>query len=239
MRFNRIALVAGLLALGVAACGDSVEIVQPAPEPPPPPVTATMLPVSASVVIGNSTVFAVNVSGGVVGDAASWTCASSNTGVATASNASVGCQATGVAAGSATITATVTKSGETVNVGAQLTVTEEETGDPAFVSVRSITGEGNTTPRNGLRGRVDVEITVERGDRELERLSLLVDGTEVAFESFVGGHMPMPAADDAAAQQAPFQVQLSFRSHDHDPQTGTPVYAKRRAHDLRGTRGRG
>ena len=46
MKLKRFSLVAGVLALGVAACGDDVEIVQPTPEPPPPPppVEATMAP---------------------------------------------------------------------------------------------------------------------------------------------------------------------------------------------------
>ena len=81
----RSALMAGLVALGVAACGDDVEVVSPAPPVTPPPVTATMTPSSASVAVGNSVVFAVGASGGVAGDAASWSCASSNTGIATAS----------------------------------------------------------------------------------------------------------------------------------------------------------
>ena len=54
-----------------------------------------MAPSSASVAVGNSVVFAVNASGGVAGDAASWTCASSNTGIATVSVVSAGCQADG------------------------------------------------------------------------------------------------------------------------------------------------
>ena len=171
MRFNRFALVAGVLALGVAACGDDVQVVEPTPPqpPPPPPVTATMAPASASVAVGNSVVFAVNASGGVAGEAASWTCASSNTGIATVTSTSAGCSATGVAAGDVTITASVTKSGETVNVGAQLTVTSDEEpaappGDPAFVLIQTITGEGNSDV-SGLNGRVSVQVGVERGDR--------------------------------------------------------------------------
>ena len=125
MRLNRFSLVAGILALGVAACGDDVEVVQPTPPqpPPPPPLQASMTPASAEVEVGSSVVFAVNASGGVVGEAASWTCASSNTGIATVTQTSTGCQATGVAAGGVTITANVSKSGETANVGSQLTVT--------------------------------------------------------------------------------------------------------------------
>ena len=133
MRFNRFALVAGVLALGVAACGDDVQVVEPTPPAPPPPpaLSASMAPASAEVMVGSSVVFAVNVSGGVAGEASSWSCASSNTGIATVSVTSAGCQATGVAAGGVTITATVSKGNETANVGSQLTVTAPPA-PPAF-----------------------------------------------------------------------------------------------------------
>ena len=126
----RVALLLCVLFLTVGCGSESVPTQLPAvadelppPPPPPPPVTATMAPASAAVDVGNSVVFAVNASGGVPSDTASWTCAASNTGIATVSIVSAGCQATGVGLGDVTITATVTKSGETVNVGAQLTVT--------------------------------------------------------------------------------------------------------------------
>ena len=225
--------MAGLLALGAAACGDDVEIVQPTPEPPPPPppVTATMAPASAEVAVGNSVVFAVNASGGVAGDAASWTCASSNTGIATVSVTSTGCQATGVAAGGVTITASVTKSGETVNVGAQLTVTSEEVdeGDPAFILISSIKdarGDASTSPYSG---NVSVSINVERGDQELEELSLLVDGEVVDAQSFGSsmdmgmGMTPEPEDTDAAAEQAVHAFTLSFNSAEYDDH-GHPDY---------------
>ena len=223
MKLNRIALVAGVLALGVAACGDDVEIVQPTPEPPPPPppVEATMAPASASVAVGNSVVFAVNASGGVAGDAASWTCASSNTGIATVSSTSAGCSATGVAAGDVTITASVTKSGETVNVGAQLTVTSDEVvappqqGDPAFVVVAHIRGEDNTDV-DGLKGRVSVTLNVERGDQELEGLALLVDGEMVASQSFGSGMDMGMTPPDEAAEQAVHAFTMSFDSDAYD-----------------------
>ena len=221
MKLKRFSLVAGVLALGVAACGDDVEIVQPTPEPPPPPppVEATMAPASASVAVGNSVVFAVNASGGVAGDAASWTCASSNTGIATVTQTSAGCSATGVAAGDVTITASVSKSGETVNVGAQLTVTADappDAGDPAFILISSIEGEGGPGA-SALSGRVDVEVSVERGDATLEQLSVLVDGEVVASQSF-GTSMGMtPEAEDAAAEQAVHEFTFSFDSDAYEP----------------------
>ena len=221
---NRFALVAGVLALGVAACGDDVQVVEPTPPvpPPPPAVTASMAPASASVAVGNSVVFAVNASGGVAGEAASWTCASSNTGIATVSVTSAGCQATGVTAGEVTITAAVSKSGESVNVGAQLTVTsdEEPAGDPAFILISSIRGEENAG--DPLKGSVNVVVNVERGDQELEELLLLVDGEEVASQSFGGAHMAPPA--DEAAEQAVHGFTLSFDSGEYDMETGATMY---------------
>ena len=137
MRFHRFALVAGVLALGVAACGDDVQVVEPTPPPPPPPpaLSASMAPASAEVMVGSSVVFAVNVSGGAAGEASSWSCASSNTGIATVSVTSAGCQATGVAAGGVTITATVSKGNETANVGSQLTVTAPAAPPPFEASI--------------------------------------------------------------------------------------------------------
>ena len=221
--------MAGILALGVAACGDDVQVVEPTPPqpPPPPPVTATMAPASASVAVGNSVVFAVNASGGVAGEAASWTCASSNTGIATVTSTSAGCSATGVAAGDVTITASVSKSGETVNVGAQLTVTAEEVvappqaGDPAFILIKSI--NGGESPVSG--DNIKVVVGVERGDQELEELSLLVDGAVVASQSFGGGmDMGMAPPTDEPAEQAVHDFTLSFNSADYDRESGAPTY---------------
>ena len=222
MKINRFALVAGLLALGMAACGDDVQVVEPTPPvaPPPPPVEATMAPSSASVAAGNSVVFAVNASGGVAGEAASWTCASSNTGIATVSVTSTGCQATGVAAGDVTITASVSKSGETVNVGAQLTVTEyteptAQPGDPAFIILASV--KDNTENDDTLSGRVTATVNVERGDQELEEVALLVDGEVVASQSFGSDmDMGMPPPEDDAAEQAVHAFTLSFNSAGYD-----------------------
>ena len=221
-------LITGLIALVVGACGDDVQVVEPTP-PPPPPLTATMAPASATVAVGNNVVFAVNASGGAAGAQASWTCASSNTGIATASNAGAGCQATGVAAGSVTITAAVTKGSETLNVGAQLTVTEDvedivvqPPGNPAFLLVASVEGKDDTDA-SGLEGRVEVVLNVERGDQTLEMLSLLVDGAVVEFQSF-GTSMGMTPPEDEAAEQAVHAFTLAFDSHDYDRDTGAATY---------------
>ena len=92
-----------------------------------------MDPPSADVAVGSNVVFAVNASGGAADAMASWTCASSDTTIATDSVTTSGCQATGVAPGGVTITAAVTKGSETGNVGSQLTVMGPQVGDPALI----------------------------------------------------------------------------------------------------------
>ena len=233
-------LITGLIALMVGACGDDVQIVEPTP-PPTPPVTASMAPASAEVAVGNSVVFAVNASGGAAGAAATWTCASSNTGIATASTMSAGCQATGVAAGGVTITAVVTKGSETVNVGSQLTVTSDDgptqpTGQPAFILISGINNSQGATAEMPITGTVSVLVNVERGDQTLAHLDLLVDGEVVALQLF--GAAMTPADDDEAAEQAVHTFSFSLDTDGYDAENGRAGLRERRAHDLGGIVGR-
>ena len=236
MKLYRSALLmAGLLAFGVAACGDE-EVVSPTPIAPPvappvapPPVTASMDPASATVAVGNNVVFAVNASGGVAGESATWTCSSSNTGIATVSLTSTGCQVTGVVAGSVTVTAAVSKSGETVNVGAELTVVSDVLPPAtAIVTVYSILNAAGNPAVPPISGRVNVVFNLDRGNSNLYGLDLLVDGESVAHQSFTSsgmGGMAAPVDDDAAAEQAeaPFQTILSLDTHDYDVVDGVGI----------------
>ena len=225
MKLSRSALMAGLVAIGVGACGDDVQVVEPTP-PPPPPLTATMAPPSATVAVGNSVVFAVNASGGAAGAQASWTCSSSNTGIATASSTSTGCQATGIAASSVTITAVVTKGSETVNVGAELTVVSDALPpSDAIVTIYSILNPEGDPFVPPISGRVNVVVNLDRGNSSLYGLDLLVDGESVAHQSFItSGGMGMAAqADDEAAQQALVQTILSFDTDDYDEVAGIGI----------------
>ena len=226
LRFAGVALLA--LTIGVFGCGDDADPVTPVtpvapPPPPPPPLAVTMSPASAEVAVGSNVVFAINALGGAPGATASWTCASSDTAIATASVASAGCQATGVAPGGVTITATVMKGSETGNVGSQLTVMGPQVGDPAFILLASIKwgDENENTETTGLKGRVDVQANVERGDQVLEAVTLLVDGDAVASTSF--GVVAEPAIEEPAAQ-AIHAFTLSFDSDDYDLSTGSPAY---------------
>ena len=218
MKLYRSALTAGILALGVAACGDDVQVVEPAP-PPPPALQVSMNPGAATVAIGGSADYAINISGGVAGGDASWTCATSNSGIASVAVTASGCRATGVAIGGATITATVTKGSESTSVGAQISISSDAS---ASVTINSINQGG--IPAVGLiAGQLDVVLNIERGDQVLDQIDLLVDGVIVASQTFATTAAP---ADDAEAQ-AIQTVTLSFNTaaYTTDAVAGTATIA--------------
>ena len=226
LRFAGVTLLA--LTIGVFGCGDddpvapvapTVTVTVPPTTPTTPPLVVTMSPASADVAVGSNVVFAINASGGAADATASWTCASSDIAIATASVATSGCQATGVAPGGVTITAAVTKGSETGNAGSQLTVMGPQVGDPAFILIASIKDEFDET--TGLKGRVDVQVNVERGDQVLEVLTLLVAGDSVDAQNF--GVTAEPAMDEPAAQ-AIHAFTLSFDSDAYDAVTGDVGY---------------
>ena len=213
----RSALLAGLLVAGAAACGDDTQVVDVGPAPPA--LTASIAPGSETAAVGGSVVFAVSDSGGEAGAPASWTCASSDTGIATVEVVEAGCRATAIATGTATVTATVTKSGATATARAQLTVTGDAAGEPASL-IMSLPAEFEA---RALEGRVDVTLNVESGDRTLERLSLLVDGEEVAHRSFADPPAT-PPEDGAAATQAVDVFTLPLETDAYDAGTGSPQF---------------
>ena len=193
--------------------GESINVASQLTVTPPPPLTVTMSPASQTIGVGGTVVFAVSVSGGVAGEAASWTCASSDPSKATVSTTPAGCQATAVAAGGVSITATVTKGGETVNTGAGLTITED-LAEPAFVFITSVTDE--TPNDNTLSGRVSVRVDVERGDQVLERLSLLVDEDEVVSLEFGSQTIDASQTAQAVPAQAVHPFILTFDSSGYN-----------------------
>ena len=192
-----------------------------------------MTPASFTIGVGGTVVFAISVSGGAAGAEASWTCASSDPSKATASKTPAGCQATAVAAGGVTITAVVTKGGETVNKAAGLTITEDMV-EQARVFVASIKDSDEND--DVLSGRVTVTLNVEFGDQAPMQLSVLVDGVDgmVAATLPFGGSASAVAAVAVAApegeegeqeqQQAVHSFELSFNSAEYDDVTGDPTY---------------
>ncbi len=100
---NKALLALSLGALtALGACGDDVTVTAP----PPTPVTVSISPPSASMNVGESLNFAVQITGGSTTTPPTLsTCTSSNAAVATATLSGSACRVTAVSAGNATITA--------------------------------------------------------------------------------------------------------------------------------------
>lgn len=216
MKLHRNLLFAGILAFGVAACGDDVTVVEPTP-PPPPALQVQLTPSNAAVNAGEVADFAVGVSGGQIGASASWTCASSNTSVATVAQTATGCRATGVANGNASITATVTKGGESSSAGAQISVRQVE---PATVSIFAVNQMGAPANINNIAGQVDVIVNVDRMDERPTSVELLVGDQVVATQTFAAA---APIEGDDAAAKAVQQVTLSFNTALYTIQGGNAL----------------
>jgi hypothetical protein len=202
-KLYRSTLIAGLVAFGVAACGDDVQVVEPTP-PPPPPLQVSMTPANLNLNVGESANLALSISGGAEGAETNWTCTSSNPDVATTSPSATGCSVTGAGQGNATITAEVTRGTQTATAAAAIAVGELER---ATVSIASM-------PPSPLSDTVSITVNVDPKDETPTLLELVFideDGQESVMDAQVFSSAPeaAAAADDdpeAAVQQITFNV---------------------------------
>ena len=88
------------------------------------PLEASMNPLSASVQVGQSADFALTIGGGDPDQPETWTCASPDVGVVSVELTAIGCRATGLAEGSATISAAVAKGADRATATAEFVVGE-------------------------------------------------------------------------------------------------------------------
>ena len=95
----------------------------PTPPPPPPPLTTSLSPAADTVQTGQTAEFTLEIAGGDASTEPSWTCASADTMVASATQTASGCSATGTGTGTTTIAATVTRGTFTAAASASLQVT--------------------------------------------------------------------------------------------------------------------
>jgi len=212
MKFHRSALFAGLLALGVAACGDDVQIVD-APPPPPPALNATLAPNASSILVGQVADYGVGVSGGATGVTATWTCTSANTTVASVVVTATGCRATGLAAGNTSINVVVTKGDQTANASSGISVSTVVS-VPARLSIDGMTmvmpGPPPvivTAPINAVQGQLDVRLSLIRNSETPTLVELLLGGVVVASQTLAN---QAPAEVDG--QQAVEPIQFSFNT---------------------------
>jgi hypothetical protein len=225
-KLYRTTLFAGVLAFGLAACGDDVQLVEPT-DPPPPTLTATFSPQSVNVAEGQSADLGLNISGGQAGAQASWDCVTGDGSIATASGTPAGCRVTGVGAGSTTVTANVTKGTQTATASAGVTVAELTR---ASVEIRELRQEGTTADIDNISGQLDVDLNIRAGDESPTQVDVIVtddegEATVVASQVFTAEEIAemMEAAEAESpdvAEQVATQITLSFRTNRYDIEDG-------------------
>jgi hypothetical protein len=198
IKLYRNFLMAGVVSLALAACGDDLTITEPTPPPPPPPgpvvpniTTFSVTPGAATIAPGGFIAASATLitKPGVTGSV-SWT--SSNPAVATLSNESnSGVTITAVSVGSAVITATATADGETANAAIGITVRPLI---PAQISIQSVTTANLGTPVNvgNVMGQIEVNMNFDPGEETVDSVAFFIGNTLAASQVYTNG--PAPAA---------------------------------------------
>lgn len=213
-KFYRSVLLTGMVAVGLAGCGDDVTIVEPPPPPPPPAPTVksiTVAPNGATVAIGQTIAF----SAAVVADegvATTVTWSSSDPAKATV-NAATGV-VTGVASGTVAIKATSTVA-PTVSGIATLTVAPAPAA--ATISINSVTTAGGApVVLANVAGQINVALNLERGGEQVQSVKVFLGTKEVGSQNFAApGDEPAAAVEviNIPVNTAAFNAQTGVAEH--------------------------
>jgi hypothetical protein len=177
-------LTAGVLAFGLAACGDDVTITEPAPPPPPPEtpniVSFSVAPTNATIAVGQTVQASYNLQtkAGVAGTVAF---ASANAAVATVNPTSG--LITAVTNGTALISATATAGGQTAVAQIGITVRNLL---PAQISIQSVTQFANTVPvpLNNVNGQIEVNMNFNPGEQTVDSVNVFIGSRRAAKQAF-------------------------------------------------------
>lgn len=181
--FYRNFVMAGVLSLGLAACGDDVTIpVTPPPPPPPetPNITSfSVAPTSATIAPGTFVQASATLitKPGVTGTV-SWE--SSNPAVATVDNTGL---ITAVTQGATVVTATATAGGQTATASVGVTVRPIQ---PAQVSIKSITTGLTNLPVNvsNVFGQIEITLNFDPGEQIVDSVAVFIGNKRAAKQSY-------------------------------------------------------
>ncbi|MEX1256184.1 MAG: hypothetical protein WEG36_01075 [Gemmatimonadota bacterium] len=223
MKLHRSTLFAGLMAFGLVACGDDVQVVDPPPLPPPP-LVVSMSPQNQQILVDETADFAINISGGAEGADITWTCTSQNINVASdateiGDDSNPGCRVTGEGVGSTVVTASVTKGTQSASVGGQITVSQIPV-EPATISIQQLTqnsagGGIVSAPIGAIRGQLNVIMNVAGNDETPTEVSVYLGGTKVASQTLSAGAFA-EAGVGPDGVLLPVTIELSFQTDRYD-----------------------
>lgn len=173
-------LMAGIVTLGLAACGDDVTVIDPIQPPPPSNITSFSVSPSSATIAPHTFVQAsanlVTIAG--VTGSVSW--GSSNDAVATVDGTG---RIDAVSEGTAVITATATAGGQTATAAIGVTVRPIQ---PAQISIQSVTTGMTNTPVNisNVMGQIEINMNFNPGEQLVDSVAVFIGNKRAAKQSF-------------------------------------------------------
>ncbi|HPF61985.1 MAG TPA: Ig-like domain-containing protein [Gemmatimonadales bacterium] len=191
LKLYRNFLMAGVVSLGLAACGDDITVTEPPPTPPAPETpnitSFSVSPTSATIAPGTFVQASATLitKPGVTG-AVTW--ASSNAAVATVDASG---RIDALAEGTTVVTATATAGGQTATAAVGVTVRPIL---PAQVSIKSVTTGLTNLPvaLNNVFGQIEVTLNFNPGEQLVDSVNVFIGNKRAAKQSFATS----PAAGD-------------------------------------------
>jgi len=215
MRILRSSLFVAATALVAAACGDKVNIVQPAGSSLKIE-SVTVAPGSATISVNQSVQLtaAVNADAGVTTSVA-WTTSSSAAATVTQGGLVAGITSSPGVAICAVVTATAPTGVASVTGCATVVVSPASTVVPAVLQIASITVAGNLNspvpvPPATVAGQINVSVNLNPGTERMDSVVVLVNGISAGTQTFTSGQAAALRSADANGADQALQSTLVF-----------------------------
>ena len=216
--FCSTVLVAALSVAGLTACGDKVNVVQPAPDSA---VTAvTVQPGAATLNVGDKVTLVATVTAGPAQTNRNVTWTSSNTTVATVDNAGV---VTAVAGGTASIIAT-SAANTAIKGAAVITVNPVVLATVTLGNIMQTVCNPTCTSvpatLNNVANQLDVTVNLDQGTQKVSEVDLIMNcggADTIVAKQILSAADITPLTEDATAP-----LQFSFNTAAFNSANGTP-----------------
>lgn len=203
-KFMRNCLTAGVLAFGLAACGDDVTITQP-PAPPAVPniTTFSVAPAAVTLTAGQTVQASYNLQlAPTLTGTVAWI-----SGTTTVATVDASGKITAVAPGTAVITATATSGGQTSSATIGVTVVAAPAPSPPSISIASVTQGLLTLPVNlsNVNGQIEINLNFSPGGQLVDSVVSYIGTKRAAVQSFSVNAIPAAGMISMSVNTANFR----------------------------------
>jgi hypothetical protein len=203
-KFMRNCLTAGVLAFGLAACGDDVTITQPPAPPAVPNITSfSVAPAAVTLTTGQTVQASYNLQlAPTLTGTVAWI-----SGTTTVATVDASGKITAFAPGTAVITATATSGGQTSSATIGVTVVAAPAPSPPSISIASVTQGLLTLPVNlsNVNGQIEINLNFSPGGQLVDSVVSYIGTKRAAVQSFSTNAIPAAGTISMSVNTANFR----------------------------------